>query len=48
MFRNKKGMEMWELVIMVLVIILLLVVIAWYAGLSKGLESFFERFGRIL
>ncbi|MBI2151527.1 hypothetical protein HYU21_02250 [Candidatus Woesearchaeota archaeon] len=48
LFHNKKGMEMWELVIMILAIILLIFVIAWYVGLDKSGQSLLERLGQWL
>ncbi|MBS3123609.1 hypothetical protein J4437_03150 [Candidatus Woesearchaeota archaeon] len=48
LFLNKKGMEMWELVIMVLAIILLIFVIAWYVSLDKSGQSLLERLGQWL
>ncbi len=42
---NKKGMEMWELITIILVLILLIAVIAWYAGLGKAIEKLLESVG---
>ncbi|MBI2102861.1 hypothetical protein HYT55_03410 [Candidatus Woesearchaeota archaeon] len=36
---GKKGMEMWQLVLMILALILLVFVIAWYGGLNKEISG---------
>ncbi len=36
---GKKGMEMWQLVLIILVLFLLLVVIAFYGGLGDHLKK---------
>ncbi len=45
---GKKGMEMWQLILMILVIILLFVVIAWYAGLNEGVGGLLNRLGGLM
>jgi len=42
---GKKGMEMWQLVLMILAIILLVFIVAWYSGLNQSLGSLFGRLG---
>ena len=42
---NKQGMEMWELVLMILAIILLLFVIGWYASLNDTSVSLLDKLG---
>jgi len=46
--RGKKGMEMWQLVLMILAILLLLFVVAWYSGLNMGIESMFNKLGSLM
>jgi autotransporter translocation and assembly factor TamB len=48
LFPDKKGMEMWKLVSIILVIILLLFVLAWYGGLRGELSSLLERLGELM
>lgn len=45
---NKKGMEMWMLVLMILAIILLLFVLGWYYGLSKSGGSLLDKVSHLL
>ena len=40
---NNKGMEMWELVTIILVILLLLFVAVWYSGLNQELSKLLEK-----
>ncbi|HIH10803.1 TPA: hypothetical protein HA241_01295 [Candidatus Woesearchaeota archaeon] len=42
---GKKGMEMWELVFIILALILLVFVIAWYAGLNDTIADLLKKFG---
>ena len=42
--RGKKGMEMWQLVLIILALLLLLAVLAWYSGLNKELGALLDRF----
>jgi len=44
---GKRGMEMWQLVLIILVLILLLFVIGWYGGLNEGLGSLLDKLGGI-
>ncbi|MBT5397428.1 hypothetical protein HOL21_04400 [Candidatus Woesearchaeota archaeon] len=48
MFKDKKGMEMWQLVIIILSLILLLFVIAWYGGLRTQLVGLFDKLKELL
>ena len=41
--RTKKGMEVWQLVFLILAIILLVLVVMWYGGLNKQLPDLFEK-----
>ena len=45
---NKKGMEVWQLVMMILALILLIFLVAWYAGLNEGMSSLFKKLGDLL
>ena len=45
LFRGKKGMEMWVLVLMVLAIILLLAVIVLYGGLGSMIKDLLTSLG---
>jgi len=40
----KKGMEMWEIVIIILALVLLLAVIIWYGILGGEIKSLFGIF----
>lgn len=42
--RGKKGMEMWQLVLIILALLLLLAVLAWYSGLNKELGALLDKF----
>lgn len=42
---NRRGMEMWQLVLMILALVLLFFIIIWYTGLSQGLEGLFKKLG---
>ena len=42
---GKQGMEMWQLVIIILAILLLLFILAWYSSLVSELQSLLERMG---
>lgn len=44
---NKKGMEMWELVLMILAIILLIFLVAWYAGLNTMINEMLTKISRL-
>ncbi len=43
MIHGKKGMEMWQLVLMILALILLVFGLAWYGGLGTELKSLSEK-----
>jgi len=45
---NKKGMEMWQLIMIILVLILLLAVLIWYGSLGESLKRLFEKMGDLL
>ena len=45
LFKGKKAMEMWILVLMVLAIILLILVIIWYKDLGSFMSDLLSRFG---
>lgn len=42
-FAGKKGMEMWQLVLIILAVILLLFVVAWYGSLNQEMGVLFEK-----
>lgn len=44
---NKKGMEMWQLVFLILAIILLLFFLTWYGFLGKDLANLLDKFGEL-
>jgi hypothetical protein len=48
MLAGKKGMEMWQLVLIILVLILLLAVLAWYGVLGGELKGLFGKLGDLL
>lgn len=43
--RGKKGMEMWQLVLMILAILFLIFVLAWYGALGQNLQVLFTKMG---
>ncbi|MEK6951150.1 MAG: hypothetical protein AABX13_05500 [Nanoarchaeota archaeon] len=45
--KGKKGMEMWQLVFLILAIILLLFFLAWYGLLGKDLASLLDKLGEL-
>jgi len=45
---GKKGMEMWQLVLIILVLILLMAVLAWYGYLGGELKGFLGKLGELL
>ena len=45
---NKKGMETWQLMLMILAVLLLIFLIVWYASLGSELGGLFERLEDIL
>ena len=42
---NKRGMEMWQLIIMLLAIFLLLFMLVWYGILGQGLADILQKIG---
>ncbi len=40
---GKKGMEMWQLVLIIIALLLLFAVLAWYGGLNKELGVLLDR-----
>lgn len=47
-FMNKKGMEMWQLILIILAVLLLFFVIFWYSGLNTKIAGFFARLSNLL
>ena len=43
LFKDKKAMEMWVLVFIVLAVILLVLVLSWYFILGKSTEGFLDQ-----
>jgi len=46
-FPGKKGMEMWQLVLIILALLLLFLVIGWYGGLGETLGGLFDKMGAL-
>jgi len=42
---GKKGMEMWQLVLIILAVLLLLFVLIWFSGLNEGVAGLLEKLG---
>ncbi len=42
---GKQGMEMWQLVMIILAVLLLLFILVWYGSLGSELQSLLERMG---
>jgi hypothetical protein len=42
---GKKGMEMWQLILIILAVLLLLSFLVWYGVLGKQLEELFQKIG---
>ena len=42
---NKKGMEMWQLIMIFLAIALLVFLLWWYSDLGGGLEGMLDKMG---
>lgn len=40
---NRKGMEMWQLVMIILAVLFLLFIIAWYGGLNEQLKALLDK-----
>ena len=47
LFSNKKGMEMWQLVIMIIAVLFFLFVLVWYGLLNNELSTLFSKFGEL-
>jgi len=47
-FRGKRAMEMWQLVMIILALLLLLFMAAWYSGLNDQLGGLFEKMGSFM
>ncbi len=48
LFRGKKGMEMWEIVLIIIALILLIFMIVWYGSQGSMLDSLFGKLGNLL
>jgi hypothetical protein len=46
--RGKKGMEMWQLVLIILALLLLFFIIAWYAGLNSEVGNLLDKLSNLL
>ncbi len=46
--KNKKGMETWQLVLIILALILLLVVLGFFVGLNEEAKNLLQKFGDIM
>ena len=44
---NKKGMEMWYLIALIIAILLLLFAVAWYSGLGDKLSDLLSKLGEL-
>ena len=44
---GKKGMEMWQLVLIIIALLLLFAVLAWYGGLNKELAGLLDKFNTL-
>ena len=45
---DRKGMEMWQLVMIILALLLLFFVLAWFGGLNEQLKGFLDKLGDLL
>ena len=43
--RGKNGMEMWQLILIILAVILLLFMMVWYGSLRNDLGGLFDKMG---
>lgn len=48
MMIGKKGMETWQLVLIILALILLFFVIIWFSGINTEIKSLLGKFGGLL
>ena len=46
--KGKKGMEMWQLVMIILALLLLFFIIAWYAGLNTEVGKLLDKLSNLL
>ncbi|MBU0459517.1 MAG: hypothetical protein KJ597_03775 [Nanoarchaeota archaeon] len=46
--KGKKGMEMWQIVLLVLAILLLLFLIGWYGGLDQKAGGFLDKLANLI
>ena len=44
---NKKGMEMWVLVMMILALLFFVLIVIWYGGLGTSLGDLFKKIGEM-
>ena len=44
---NRRGMEMWQLLLILLAVILLLFFVAWYSALGSDLTNLFGKLGEL-
>lgn len=45
---GKKGMEVWQLILLILAVLLLVFVIAWYSGLNTQIADFLQKMSDML
>ncbi|HIG93214.1 TPA: hypothetical protein HA242_03790 [Candidatus Woesearchaeota archaeon] len=45
---NKKGMEMWQLIFILLAVLLFLFMLIWFGILNKDLAGLFDKLGGML
>ena len=45
--QGKKGMEMWQLILIILAVIFLLFMIAWYGGLNESIKELLGKLGEM-
>ena len=46
--KGKKGMEMWQLVLIILALLLLFFIIAWYAGLNSEVGNLLDKLSNLI
>ena len=47
LFNNKKAMEMWQLVMLIMALLLLFALLAWYGASGQNLEVLFTKMGEV-
>ncbi len=47
-FKNKKGMEIWQLVMIILAVLLLVFVVMWYGGLNTKMADLIQKITNLL